>query len=104
MIVLLLEKVPASLRGELTRWMVEPKTGVFVGRVSAQVRDLLWEGICERLKGGGGILVYQSDSEQGYRIRTCGSTKREAVDCEGLTLIRIPATREEVEADAPATS
>lgn len=97
MIVLMLEKVPASLRGELTRWMVEPKTGVFVGRVSAQVRDLLWEGICDRLKGGGGILIYQSDSEQGYRVKTCGNTKREAVNCEGLTLMRIPAAREESE-------
>lgn len=102
MIVLMLEKVPASLRGELTRWMLEPKTGVFVGRVSAQVRDLLWERVCERMKGGGGILIYQSDTEQGYRVKTFGSTKREAVDYEGLTLMRTPATKGE--AEAPATS
>jgi len=41
MVVLILEKVPRSLRGELTRWMIEVDTGIFVGRLSAMVRDLL---------------------------------------------------------------
>ena len=35
MTVLILERVPATLRGELSRWMIEPRTGVFVGKVSA---------------------------------------------------------------------
>ena len=39
MVVIILEKVSASLRGELTRWMIEPHTGVFVGHVSGMVRD-----------------------------------------------------------------
>jgi CRISPR-associated protein Cas2 len=30
---MILEKVPTSLRGELTRWMLEPKSGVFVGNI-----------------------------------------------------------------------
>ncbi len=46
MIVLILEKVPTSLRGELTRWLLELKAGVFVGKVSAMVRDRLWEHVC----------------------------------------------------------
>lgn len=43
MVIMTLEKVPKSLRGELSRWMVEIQTGVFVGKLSALVRDLLWE-------------------------------------------------------------
>ncbi|MBA3516457.1 MAG: type I-E CRISPR-associated endoribonuclease Cas2, partial [Rhizobiales bacterium] len=31
MVVMMLERVSPSLRGELTRWLIEPKTGVFVG-------------------------------------------------------------------------
>lgn len=42
MVVIVLEKVPRGLRGELTRWLVELDTGVFVGQLSATVRDLLW--------------------------------------------------------------
>lgn len=92
MMVLVLEKVPVSLRGELTRWLLEPKTGVFVGRVSAQVRDLLWEMVEDKLKQGGGFLIHQSDGEQGFSMRQIGETKRELADFEGLTLIRRPST------------
>ena len=53
MIVMVLERVTPSLRGELTRWLIQPKTGVFVGRVSARVRDLLWEKIASAKKGRG---------------------------------------------------
>ena len=31
MIVMILKKVLASLKGELSRWMIEPKAGFFVG-------------------------------------------------------------------------
>lgn len=88
MIVLVLERVPASLRGELTRWFVEPKTGVFVGRVSGQVRDLLWELVCDRLRGGGGMMIHPTNNEQGFEIRTHGETRSELHDFEGLMLFR----------------
>ncbi len=91
MMVLVLERVPASLRGELTRWLLEPRTGVFVGRVSAMVRDRLWEKVCGSLKGReGGILIYSTDTEQGFALRSHGETSRELVDFDGLVLIRIP--------------
>ena len=90
MIVLVLERVPASLRGELTRWLLEPKAGVFVGTVSATVRDKLWERACRHAEKGAGLLVYPAAPEQGFAIRTCGKTRREVVDFEGLVLIRVP--------------
>ena len=88
--ILILERVPTSLRGELSRWFLEPKAGVFVGRVSAVVRDLLWDKSCGQAKYGGCVLIYSSDTEQGYRIRTHGKTARIPEDFEGLSLIRIP--------------
>lgn len=90
MIVLILERVPPSLRGELSKWLVEPKVGVFVGRVSGMVRDRLWEKACESMRGGAGILIHQSDAEQGYAIRFWGDTGRLVEDFEGLALIKIP--------------
>ena len=88
MTVIILERVPASLRGELTRWLLEPKSGVFVGRVSAMVREKLWEYVCSKLKGGAGMLVYSSDSEQGYSILYTGEPSRAVVDFEGLLLVQ----------------
>lgn len=90
--VLLLEKVPVGLRGELTRWLIQARTGVFVGRVSAQVRDLLWEKVCDGRGTGSAMLIYQTNTEQGYAIRTDGETTRTVVDFDGIALIRTEDT------------
>lgn len=90
MVVLIMERVPKGLRGELSRWMLEPKANVFVGKVSAAVRDKLWEKVCEKAKEGAAILVYTAPNEQGFAMRSWGDTSRQLVDYEGLTLIRIP--------------
>lgn len=87
MTVIILQRVPASLRGELTRWLLEPQTGVFVGRPSAMVREKLWELIDDKLKGGAALLIYRSDTEQGFTIMTHGNTARTLRDFEGLTLV-----------------
>jgi CRISPR-associated protein Cas2 len=98
MVVLLLEKVPKPLRGELSRWMIEPRPGVFVGQVSAMVRDRLWQmavqgaGRVTRADGrtGGAMLLYSSPTEQGYHVRVFGDTTRDIRDWEGLLLVHIP--------------
>lgn len=94
MVVIILERVPVGLRGELTRWMLEPKTGIFVGKVSAMVRDKLWEKICSSTKGGAAILIHSADNEQGYVTRLWGSTSRVVRDFEGLLLVQIPQSPE----------
>jgi len=90
MLVLVVERVTPGLHGELTRWLLEPHSGVFVGDVSALVRELLWELVQEKVRGGAALLVYSADSEQGYRIRSCGETKRRVLEFDGLQLIRTP--------------
>jgi CRISPR-associated protein Cas2 len=100
MVVLMLERVPATLRGELSRWMIEPRTGVFVGQLSAMVRDRLWQmavegaGRVKRADGGvgGAMLLYSSPTEQGYQIRVFGDTGRAVREWEGLMLVHIPTT------------
>jgi CRISPR-associated protein Cas1 len=34
---------PDEFEGALSRWLLEPKTGVFLGNPSARVRDELWK-------------------------------------------------------------
>ncbi len=90
MTVIILERVPTSLRGELTRWMLEVQTGVFVGTLSGLVRDLLWEYVCDKMRDGAGALIHQSNNEQGFAMRVCGKTSRRLRDFDGLHLIQIP--------------
>jgi CRISPR-associated protein Cas2 len=86
---MVLERVPTSLRGELTRWMLEVRAGVLVGRLSALVRDKLWEYVCESMKGGAGTLIHSSDADQGFSLRFMGEPSRSVVDFEGLWLVQI---------------
>ena len=89
MVVLILERVPVGLRGELTRWMLEPRAGVFVGQISALVRDRLWGKVENSLKGGSAVLVHSTNNEQGFAIRVRGEPSRAVVDFEGLSLIKV---------------
>ena len=88
MVVIILEKVSASLRGELTRWLIEPHPGVFVGHVSAMVRDRLWDKCCERMKDGGVLQVWSTNNEQRFTMRSYGDTRRRIVDFDGLQLVQ----------------
>ncbi|MBI3424162.1 MAG: type I-E CRISPR-associated endoribonuclease Cas2 [Acidobacteria bacterium] len=102
MVVIILEKVPASVRGELTRWLLELKTGVFVGNVSGAVRDALWLQVCSKMKGGAGMLLHNTANEQGYAIRLHGKTARQIENLDGLLLMRIPAVdKPEGQPEAP---
>ena len=88
MCVFILQRVSPSLRGELTRWLLQPHTGVFVGTVSARVRDRLWARIGRSLKDGAAIMIYPAQTEQGFAIEVTGHTKKSLEDFDGLTLAK----------------
>jgi len=86
MIVITLTKVPRSLRGDLTKWYQEIQTNVYVGNVSARIRDLLWDRIMKNIGQGEATMVYNANNELGYQFRT---TRRdhEVVDFDGIPLM-----------------
>ena len=49
---------PPRLRGDLSKWLCEINTGVYVGNVSSRVRDAVWDRVCQNLKNGQATLVY----------------------------------------------
>jgi CRISPR-associated protein Cas2 len=91
-VVLLVERAPRGMRGELSRWLIEPRTGVFVGNISALVRDKLWTLVTREPPPVAGMLICGARNEQRFTIRTHGDPSREIVDFEGLLLVRIPTT------------
>lgn len=84
------KRASPSLRGHLTRWMLEVHPGVYVGTLSARVRDKLWQLICSRNALGGSLLIYRARNEQGFKVEANGDTSRSLIDIEGLTLVRKP--------------
>ena len=93
MTVIIVERATPGLRGQLTRWMLEVRAGVFVGKLSARVRDKLWELTCSRNPKGGSLLIHHARNEQGFVVRSHGDTSRSIFDNEGLTLVRRPLER-----------
>lgn len=91
MTVIILERVSISLRGELSRWMLEVQAGVFVGTLSAMVRKLVWDYLTTAVRSGAGAIIYQTNTEQGFAMEFCGKTSRRLRDFDGLQLIQLPS-------------
>lgn len=91
MIVVVLTLCPQKLRGHLTRWLLEISPGVYVGSVTTRVRELLWDQILENIAHGRAIMAYQTNSEQGFGLKTHGQDWQ-PIDVEGITLMLRPNT------------
>ena len=98
MTVVVLTAVPPGLRGHLTRWLLEISPGVFVGHVSARVRELMWARIVEFVVDGRALMVHSTRGEQRLAFAVHGHDWT-PVDFDRITLMRrqtvpdyIPAT------------
>lgn len=87
--VITLKKVPPSLRGDLTKWMQEIATGVYVGNFNSKVRENLWKRVIDNVKEGEATICYSSKNEVGYRFDMV-NTSRQCVDMDGIPVVLIP--------------
>jgi CRISPR-associated protein Cas2 len=89
MVVVVLTDCPVKLRGDLSKWLFEINTGVYVGNLSARVRELLWKRICENVKHGQATMVYSAQGEQ--KLKFCvHNTSWKIVDFDGIKLMQRP--------------
>lgn len=93
MLVLTVTAVPAGLRGDLTKWLMEIAPGVFVGNPSARIREQIWARTVTLCKDGRAIMVCSADNEQGMTFRT-HRHGWEPTDFDGLTLMVRPDGRD----------
>jgi CRISPR-associated protein Cas2 len=88
MIVISTTAVPDHVRGALSRWLIEPTPGLYVGTVSARVRDELWSAVAASVDEGAAVCIHPADNEQGFHIKTAGQRRRMIADFDGLQLVR----------------
>lgn len=89
MVVITLTDCPPKVRGDLSKWLCEVNTGVYVGNLSARVRDELWHRVCENLKNGRATMVYSAQGEQRLNFEVHHALW-EPVDLDGIKLMRRP--------------
>ena len=65
--------------------------------VRRRVRDAVWDCVCQNLKNGQATLVYTAAGEQRMEFRT-HNTSWEAVDFDGIKLMRRPLPQTQTEA------
>lgn len=89
MIVLTMTNCPPKLRGDLSKWLLEINTGVYVGNVNARVRELIWKRVCENIKNGQATLVFPANNEQHMDFYV-HNTNWQPIDLDGIKLIKHP--------------
>ena len=99
MIVVSLTNCPPKLRGDLSKWLLEINTGIYVGQVSARVREALWRRICENVGSGQATMVFSANNEQHMDFYVHNTSWR-PVDFDGIKLMKQPnAVPYKIEAD-----
>ncbi|MFC9431279.1 type I-E CRISPR-associated endoribonuclease Cas2e [Streptomyces sp. NPDC056987] len=101
MTVLSTTAIPDHVRGALTRWMIEPTPGLYVGTLSARVRKELWSIVQASIGPGAATLIHPEPNEQGFALHTVGDRRRVPVDFDGLTLVEFRAPEGEEETPTP---
>jgi len=57
-------------------------------KLSALVRDELWKMVEGKIKNGSALLIYSTNSEQGFTARSLGDPSRQLIDIEGVLLVK----------------
>ena len=89
--VITVKNAPQLLKGDLTKWMQEIATGVYVGNFNTKVREELWRRVKENVGDGEATISYAFRNEIGYSFDTIHA-KREVINCEGIPLVLLPLT------------
>ena len=103
MIVVTVTDCPPRLRGDLSKWLLEINTGVYVGQLNPRVREELWKRICKHLLRGRATMVYSANNEQRMSFHVHNTTWQPA-DYEGITLMRRPLATPLPEGEKPPLS
>lgn len=98
MLVIVVENVPPRLRGRLAVWLLEIRAGVYVGKLSRRVREMIWSTVEEGLGEGSAVMAWSTNAEAGFEFMTVGGNRRMPVDIDGVQLVSF-LQREAAESD-----
>ena len=104
MVVFSVSAAPQRVRGLLSRYCLEVRAGLFVGRLDARMRLKLWAAISEAATGKTSAVMAWSrgDTAQGFGLKTLGPMAREVTRYDGLWMIvQPPASSDDPPTDAP---
>lgn len=84
--VITIQSSSSFLRGDLTKWMQEIATGVYIGNFNSKIREKVWQRVKDNIGKGQATISYYSRNELGYSFETY-NTQREVIDYDGIQLV-----------------
>ena len=87
MLVIVVENVPPRLRGRLALWLLEVRAGVYVGKVTRRVREMIWENVETGIADGNAVMAWSTNTESGFDFFTLGVNRRIPKEMEGVKLV-----------------
>jgi len=87
MLAIVVENVPARLRGRLAVWLLEVRAGVYVGDVSRKVREMIWSQIRQGVEEGNAVMAWSTNTESGFDFLTLGKNRRMPKEMDGIKLV-----------------
>lgn len=95
MLVIVVENVPPRLRGRLAVWLLEIRAGVYVGKYSRRVREMIWAQVGEGIGDGNAVMSWSTNTESGFDFMTIGKNRRIPVEMDGVKLVAFHLEPEE---------
>jgi CRISPR-associated protein Cas2 len=87
MLVIVVENAPPRLRGRLALWLLEVRGGVYVGKVSRRVREMIWDNVMEGIGQGNAVMAWSTNTESGFDFQTLGANRRIPLEMDGIKLV-----------------
>jgi len=87
MLAIVVENVPARLRGRLAVWLLEVRAGVYVGDVSKRVREMIWDQIVKGAGEGNAVMAWNTNTESGFDFQTMGKNRRIPKEMDGIKVV-----------------
>lgn len=87
MLVIVVENAPPRLRGRLALWLLEVRAGVYVGKVSRRVREMIWNTVDQGIDDGNAVMAWSTNTESGFDFMTLGANRRIPVEMDGIKLV-----------------
>lgn len=87
MLAIVVENVPPRLRGRLAIWLLEIRAGVYVGKVSRRIREMIWDQIETGIEDGNAVMVWSTNTESGFDFMTLGKNRRIPKEMDGVKLV-----------------
>lgn len=83
----------------MSRLTIELFPGIFVGNINRRVREKLWQKISSKWQADS-LMLWSTNTEQGYAALSHGDPSRELVNLDGLILTRFKGKHAKMQAQA----